>query len=100
VDVAGESFEDLTGSVLDTNSALSDQARQAQVTGRELTRLVGINRQLALAEARTALAATQEARKRITGTGSGPSGTGKYGLSEFGTGGRVKVNPDGTLRPA
>jgi methyl-accepting chemotaxis protein len=102
VDDTGDSFDDLSRSVRNTNSALSDQARQAQATGRELTHLTAISETLALAEARTALAATKEARKNITGVGSQnrDNSTGKYGLSEFGTGGRVRVNPDGTLRPA
>jgi hypothetical protein len=100
-DDTGDSFDDLSRSVRSTNSALSDQARQAQATGRELKQLSAINETLALAEARTALAATKEARKNITGVGSQrDSGTSSYGLSEFGTGGKVRVNPDGTLRPA
>jgi hypothetical protein len=100
-DDAGDSFDDLTRSVRTTNSALSEQARQAQATGRELKQLSAINEALALAEARTALAATKEERKRISGTSiSRNDGLSKYGLSEFGTGGRVRVNPDGTLRPA
>jgi len=98
-DATGESFEVLSGSVRNTNRALSDQARQARITSGELVRLTAVNETLALAEARTALAATQQARKRITGTG-GRSQVSDYGLSEFGTGGRGKysVEPDGTIR--
>jgi uncharacterized phage infection (PIP) family protein YhgE len=102
LDDTGDSFDSLSVSVRDTNSALSDQALQAKATGRELKHLTALNEQLALAEARTALAATQEERKRITGIGgiNRDNSTGKYGLSEFGTGGTLRVNPDGTLRPA
>jgi uncharacterized protein YoxC len=102
LDDTGDSFDSLSVSVRDTNSALSDQALQAKATGRELKHLTALNEQLALAEARTALAATQEERKNITGIGgiNRDNSTGKYGLSEFGTGGTLRVNPDGTLRPA
>jgi hypothetical protein len=93
--------------VRSTNSALSDQARQAVATGRELKQLSAINEQLALAEARTALAASQEARSNISGVASQRTtytygdNRSSYALSEFGTGGRNNyiVQPDGTLRP-
>jgi methyl-accepting chemotaxis protein len=108
VDDTGDSFDGLSRSVLGTNRALSDQARQAVATGRELTHLTGINEQLALAEARTALAASQEARSNISGVASqrttysyGYDNRSSYALSEFGSGGRNNyiVQPDGTLRP-
>ena len=98
---AGDNFDDLTRSVRDTNSALSDQARQARTTRGELIQLTAVAETLALAEARTALAATKAARKRITGTrGSRESSISDYGLSPFGTGGRVTVQPNGSLEPA
>jgi hypothetical protein len=108
VDDTGDSFDGLNRSVQGTSRALLDQARQAQATGRELTNLTGINEQLALAEARVALAASQDARSNISGVSSqrttysyGYDNRSSYALSQFGTGGKSNyiVQPDGTLRP-
>jgi uncharacterized coiled-coil DUF342 family protein len=98
----GDNFDGLTRSVRDTNAALSQQASQARTTRGELQQLTAVAEALALAEARTELAATQERRKRIRGVSSqrDPDDLSRYSLSPFGTGGRVTVDPDGNLRPA
>jgi hypothetical protein len=100
----GENFDGLTRSVRDTNSALSDQASQASITRGELVQLTAVAETLALAEARTALAATQAQRGSIAArnarNGRGTDTQSSYALSQFGTGGRATLDDDGNLRPA
>ena len=96
---AGDQFDELGTSVQGTTDALSRQATQALTTAKALGVLTGVQETLALAQARTALAATQEARKRITGVSSQSSIISDFGLSPFGTGGRVTVDPSGNLVP-
>ncbi len=96
----GNQFDDLSTSVKGTTDALAAQETQARGTAKALVLLTGVQESLALAEARTALAATQAARKRITGVGSQSSIISDFNLSPFGTGGRVTANPDGNLVPA
>ena len=81
-----------------STAALSASAAQARVTAGEYVRLSAVAETLALAQARTALRQTQRARG-VRGS-SGSSGIGDFGLSPFGTGGKVKVNADGILEPA
>jgi len=114
-DEAGSAVDDLTGSiddadggmaglsasVRDTSSALSAQASQARATASELTQLTAVAESLALAEARTQLALTQQARKRITGTqGSRDQNVGRFTGRFVGPVGTYTLNPDGTLTPA
>jgi len=98
----GRNFDGLTRSVRDTNTALADQSRQARATRSDLQQLTAVAEALALAEARTQLAATQAARKRITGVSSqrDSDDLSQYALSPFGTGGRYTIEPSGNLRPA
>ena len=98
-DDTGESFDELSVSVRSTTSALSQQATQARSTTNELRQLTGVAEQLALAEARTALAATQAQRKRISGVSS-QRNVGRFTGFYVGPVGTFTVNPDGTLRPA
>jgi len=97
----GDSFDDLTGSVDDTNAALSRQATQARATASDLRALTGVAGSLALAEARTALAITQAERRRVTGVSSqqDPNRGSITGLP-VGPVGTFIVQPDGTLVPA
>jgi len=101
VDETGRSLDGLSNSVRNTNSALSAQASQARQTRSELVQLTAVAEALALAEARTALAATQAERGRITGTQGGrDASTGKYTGRFVGNVGTYIVNPDGSLSPA
>ena len=71
---------------------------QARATASDLKQLSVVNEQLALAEARVALAATQAARRRRVSSQQN-GGAGSYGLSSFGTGGLIHNSPNGNLRP-
>ena len=96
---AADSTDLVTNSTRSATSALEREAAQANRTAASLRTLTRVEESLALAQARTALRQTQ--RERGVRGSSGPSGIGSYGLSPFGTGGRVeKVDADGILRPA
>ena len=99
VDETGERFDDLTGSVDGTNSALSRQASQARTTAGELRSLSAVAQSLALAEARTALAITQAERGRVTGVSSQDPSRGSITGLPVGpsTSKTYIVQPDGTL---
>ncbi len=96
----GDQFDDLGLSVRGTTNALASQSRQARITATDLRTLTGVAESLALAQARTALAATQAARARITGVSSQFTSVEDYALSPFGTGGRYTVDARGNLVPA
>jgi len=91
----GDSSEQTSRKINGMTTALRGQATQAESTTRALTTLSAVAETLALAEARTALAATQAARKRISGVSS------QRGDSSINTGfwtGSFKITtlPDGT----
>ena len=96
----GDQFDTLGTSVQGTTDALSRQATQARTTTRALEGLTAAQESLTLAQMRTALAATQAARKRITGVSSQSSIISDFALSPFGTGGRYTVDANGNLVPA
>ena len=80
-------------------TALRGQATQAESTTRALVTLSAVSEQLALAQARTDLAATQAARGRITGVSSQRGEVGAFTGLPVGGGTRqtFRVNPDGSL---
>ncbi len=95
----GDQFDDLGLSVRGTTDALAKQATQARSTAKELVLLTAVQESLALAQARTALAATQAARARITGVSSQFVGIEDYALNAFGTGGRFVTDANGNQVP-
>lgn len=103
---AADTFDDLglssdrTAEKIDgMTTALRGQATQANSTSRAITALSAVSEQLALAQARTDLAATQAARNRITGVSSQAGEVGAFTGLPIGVGTRqtFRVNPDGSL---
>ncbi len=102
-DGTGDSFGDLAGDTRTATAALAEQASQARVTTAELLKLTAVGEQLALAEARVALAISQDSRRRrVT---SQQTNAGRPAGSTINTGfftgntGSYTINPDGSLRP-
>jgi methyl-accepting chemotaxis protein len=117
VDTVSESVETFadavvsaSGSVVSLNSSLTQNMaflRNTAVAYDLLARSIGeaTARQLALESglAKLSQGGTRirfaGGGSRLTGSDSTYSGTSSYALSQFGSGGKAKVNPDGSLRP-
>ena len=95
----GDQSDDTSNSVTRLTSALSGQESQARATANAVGNLTAVAETLALAEARTALAATQAARGRISGVSSQREEVGSFTGLPVGPGTRqtFRVNPDGSL---
>lgn len=95
----GDQSEQTSGKINGMTTALRVQATQAESTTRAIATLSAVSEQLALAQARTDLAATQAARGRITGVSSQQGQVGAFTGLPVGPGTRqtFRVNPDGSL---
>jgi len=102
LDEAFAASKQLTESVNTTNVALKEQQTQATSTAEAIVYLTAVDRELAIQQARRELRERQARERTIAsrnaGRGGPYSGTDDYNLSEFGTGGRVRVDDDGDLR--
>jgi chromosome segregation ATPase len=97
LDGARDSASTLRDSMNLTKQAMEQMGNQAALTAAQIEAL-------ALAQARTNLAATQASRGSIATrnarNGRTTDNRSSYGLSQFGTGGRYTVDANGTMEPA